>query len=117
MAQRMLNVNNTQIISGTEIMVPGEGGDHTRLLWASVPQFASQPDITISIYSDETDLNPYPAGKSNVGTTFAPWSIQYIPQGGAAGMDLIAISATNTETGQATPVQVVCSYLAIGESA
>ncbi len=114
MTQRVLNINNTQIVSGTEIMTPGEGGEHTRLLWVSVPSFASQPDVTISIYSDETEANPYPPGKSNIGNTFAPWSIQYIPQGGAGGMDLIAISATNTDVGAPTPVQVVCSYLAIG---
>jgi hypothetical protein len=115
MTQRVLNINNTQIVSGTEIMTPGEGGEHTRLLWVSVPSFASQPDVTISIYSDETEANPYPSGKSNPGHTFAPWSIQYIPQGGAGGMDLIAISATNTDVGAPSPVQVVCSYLAIGD--
>ncbi|MFZ4701272.1 MAG: hypothetical protein ACOYMG_14580 [Candidatus Methylumidiphilus sp.] len=116
MSQRVLNINNTQIVSGTEVMTPGEGGEHTRLLWASVPPFASQPDITISIYSDESKLNPYPEGESNPGTTFAPWSIEYVPQGAAGGRDLLAISATNTETGAASPVRVVCSYLAIGES-
>lgn len=116
MPQRVLNISNTQMVSGTEIMTPGEGGEHTRLLWVSVPPFTSKPDVTISIYSDETDANPYPLGKSNAGTTFAPWSIQYVPEGGAGGLDLIAISAANTATGEATPVQVVCSYLAIGES-
>lgn len=107
MTQRLLNLNNTQIVSGTEIMVPGEGGSHTRLLWVSVPTFASRPDITISIYSAE--------GMANPGTTFVPWSIEYVPQSGAGGLDLIAISATNTETGAASSVEVVCSYLAIGE--
>ncbi len=107
MTQRVLSMNNTQIVSGTEMMTPGEGGAHTRLLWASVPPFAARPDITISIYSAE--------GMPNSGTTFTPWSIEYVPQGAANGMDLIAISAANTETGEPSSVEVVCSYLAIGD--
>jgi hypothetical protein len=125
MPQRVLKINNTQIVSGTEAMTPGEGGTHTRLLWASVPPFASRPDITIAIYSAEGMPSPGPTFAPwsectvrNPGTTFATWSIEYVPQGGAGGMDLIAIAATNTETGAATLVgDVVCSYLAIGDEA
>ncbi|OQW78757.1 MAG: hypothetical protein BVN35_03630 [Proteobacteria bacterium ST_bin11] len=108
MTQQVLNINNTQIVSGTENMTPGEGGAHTRLLWASVPPFSSRPDITISIYSAE--------GMANPGHTFAPWSIEYVPEGAAGGWDLLAISAANTETGLETDVNVVCSYLAVGPS-
>ncbi|MDX8128862.1 hypothetical protein QLH52_16310 [Methylomonas sp. OY6] len=108
MTQQVLNINNTQIVSGTESMTPGEGGAHTRLLWASVPPFSARPDVTVSIYSAE--------GMSNAGTTFVPWSIEYVPGGAAGGRDLIAISAANTETGLETDVDVVCSYLAIGPS-
>lgn len=116
MAQRVFNIGNMQIVSGTEIMTPGEGGGHTRLLWANVPPFTSRPDITISIYSDD-DMPPVPNPEDfNPGTAFTPWGIQYVPQGAAAGMDLIAISATNIDIGQETPVRVICSYLAIGES-
>lgn len=123
MTQRVLNFDNTQIVSGTETMTPGEGGTHTRLLWASVPPFASRPDITITIYSAEGTPTPGPTFAPwpeetvrNPGTTFVPWSIEYVPQGGAGGMDLIAISATNSETGDATSVgDIVCSYLAIGD--
>lgn len=42
-----IQVNETQIISGTEIM---RGEDHTRQIDVSIPRFASRPDITISIY-------------------------------------------------------------------
>jgi hypothetical protein len=125
MTQRVLNLDKTQIVSGTETMAPGEGGTHTRLLWASVPPFASRPDITITIYSAEgtptsgPTYSPWTENRvRNPGTTFAPWSIEYVPQGAAGGMDLIAISATNTETGAATTVgDIVCSYLAIGDVA
>jgi hypothetical protein len=114
MPQRVVT-SNTQIVSGTEIMRGGPDVDHpthTRELAISVPKFASQPDITISIYSDESsDLNPYSKDESNSGTTFAPWSIEYRPLEGVDGWDLIAISATNTDVGQPTPVRVVCSYL------
>jgi hypothetical protein len=107
MSQRTLNLNTTQIVSGSEIMTPGEGGDHTRLLWASVPPFAARPDVTLSIYSAE--------GMANPGTTFVPWSIEYVARGGAGGLDLLAISAANTDHGVASNVSVVCSYLAVGE--
>lgn len=118
MTQRILTINNTQAVSGSELMEVGEGGGHTRLLWATVPTFSSRPDVTVSIYSAETD-NPFypPTAKSSSGTTFAPWSIEYVPGGGANGADLIAISAANTETGVASDVAVVCSYLVIGERA
>lgn len=65
MTQRVLRIDNTQIVSGTETMKPGEGGDHTRLLWASVPPFASRPDVTITLYSAE--------GMPSLGPVFAPW--------------------------------------------
>lgn len=118
MTQRILKLkkaSDPQIVSGTEIMTAGEGGDHTRLLWASVPPFASRPDITISIYSDDDMPPAIPAEQFNSGTTFIAWAIQYVPEGAAGGNDLIAISATNTEPGEATPVRVMCSYVAIGE--
>lgn len=110
MAQRILNLNDAQIVSGTETMTPGEHGEHTRMLWVSVPHFATRPDITVSIYSAE--------GMPNAGTTFAPQFIEYIPEGGADGLDLIAISTINTEA--CIPISVhdtdvVCSYLAVGE--
>jgi hypothetical protein len=115
MANRVLNIDDSQIVSGTGMMAPGEGGGHTRLLWASVPAFASRPDITISIYSDD-DVPPVPQPENfNPGVAFTPWAIQYVPQAGVDGMDLIAISAVNINIGQDTPVRVMCSYLAIGE--
>ena len=52
---------------------------------------------------------------ANPGTMFAPWSVEYVARGGAGGLDLLAISAANTEQGVASNVSVVCSYLAIGE--
>jgi hypothetical protein len=128
MTQRVIRIENTeivtQIVSGTEIMTPGEGGTHTRLLWASVPQFASRPDVTVTIYSAEgmpspgAMFAPWPDDTvRNPGATFAPWSIEYVPQGTAGGKDLIAISATNTDPGTETPIgDIVCSYLAIGDA-
>ena len=124
MPQRVIRIDNTQIISGTEAMTPGEGGLHTRLLWAAVPPFATRPDITITIYSAEgmpspgATYAPWPEDTvRNPGKTFAPWSIEYVPQGAAGGMDLIAIAAANTETGEATDIgDIVCSYLAIGDA-
>lgn len=118
MTQRVLIIKKTQLVSGTEIMVPGEGGGHTRLLWASVPKFSSRPDVTITIYSDDNDvvLNPDPLDPAdfNPGATFAPWAIQYLPLQGVDGWDLIAISASNTQPGVETKARVFCSYLAIG---
>jgi hypothetical protein len=73
--QRTLNLNATQIVSGSEIMTPGEGRDHTRLLWASAPPFATRPDVTLSNYSAE--------GMANPGTMFVPWSVEYVAPGGA----------------------------------
>lgn len=116
MTQRIVTINNTQFVSGTELMAHGEGGDHTRLLWASVPPFAARPDVTVSIYSAETGNPFYPlTASASSGTSFTPWSIEYVPGGGANGADLIAISAANTETGVASDATVVCSYLAIGD--
>ncbi|OUC16560.1 MAG: hypothetical protein B0A82_00970 [Alkalinema sp. CACIAM 70d] len=123
MPQRVIQIDNTQIISGTEAMTPGEGGSHTRLLWAAVPAFASRPDITVTIYAAEGMPSPgatyAPWSEDTVrnsGKTFVPWSIEYVPQGAANGMDLIAISAANTDKDNDTDVgDIVCSYLAIGD--
>lgn len=122
MSQRILNIDKALMISGTEIMLVGEGG-HTRSLEVQVPELITKPDITITIYSDESNpYNPYPEPEegeediSNPGTTFAPWSIEYRPKEVPSGGDRIIISAANTDTGVATPVRVVCSYLVIGET-
>jgi hypothetical protein len=126
MSQRIMNIDNAfdnaLMISGTEIMLVGEG-THTRSLEIEVPKLVAKPDITITIYSDESDpFNPYPEPKegeedvSNIGTTFAPWSIEYRPKESINGDDRIIISAANTDTGVATPVRVVCSYLVIGQA-
>jgi hypothetical protein len=108
-------INEIQIISGTEIMI---GEDHTRQIDVSIPRFASRPDITISIYSDD---NMPPAISSdenaNPGTIFAPWAIEYRPEDGVDGMDRIVVSAANTQDGVATPVRVMCSYIVMGEIA
>jgi hypothetical protein len=121
MSQRTININDdTLLVSGTEIMLVGAGG-HTRLLEVQVPQMKTKPDITITIYSDESNpFNPYPKPEegeedvSNSGTTFAPWSIEYRPKEVPGGGDRIIIAAANTDTGIATPVRVVCSYLVVG---
>lgn len=110
MDQQIININDTQIISGIEIMAVGEGGSHTRKLWVSVPPFASRPCITVNIYVAEDSPDP--------DTTFAPWAIEYIPKGAPGGLDLIGISTANTKNGIPYPLddtQVVCSYLAVGE--
>lgn len=124
MTQRVLRIDNTQIVSGTETMTPGERGAHTLFLWASMPPFASRPDVTITLYSAEgmpslgTVFAPWPEDTvRNPGTTFVPWSIEYVPQGAAGGKDLIAISATNSEIGFETSVgDIVCSYIVIGDA-
>ncbi len=116
MTQRILRLNSTQIVSGTERMTPGEGGTHTRQLWASVPRFSSRPDIAITIYSPEDGSIFFEEGDvGNPGTTFTQWAIEYVPEGGVAGWDLIAISATNNNIGAASDCLFVCSYVAIGE--
>ena len=85
MSQRVLTIPNTSgntlIVSGTEIMEIPAG--HVRSAEAHVPSFATKPDITITIYSDESiPYNPYPepeegeADVSNPGVTFVPWSIE-----------------------------------------
>ena len=109
-----IQINKTQIISGTEIM-RGEG--HTRAIDVSVPRFSSRPDITISIYSDD-NMPPKIAANSenaNPGTMFAPWAIEYLPEDGVDGQDRIVVSAANTQDGVSTPVRVMCSYIAIGK--
>lgn len=123
MSRHILNIGDTLLISGTKIMLDGEG-THTRSLEVEVPKLIAKPDITLTIYSDEsTPYNPYPEPKegeednSNAGTTFAPWSIEYRSRESVNGDDRIIISATNTDTGVATPVRVVCSYLVIGQPA
>ena len=121
MSQRIVTIaDNVLLISGTEIMLVGAGG-HTRSLEVQVPELIAKPDITITIYSDESiPYNPYPEPEtgeediSNPGTTFAPWSIEYRPKEAPAGGDRIIISAANTDPGVPTPVRVVCSYLVIG---
>jgi hypothetical protein len=75
-----IQATETQIISGTEIMI---GVDHTRQIDVSIPRFASRPDITISIYSD--DNMPPAIGSdenANPGTMFAPWAVEYRPEDG-----------------------------------
>lgn len=125
MTQRTIN-GDTQIVSGTEIMTPGEGGAHTRGLTVYVPPFASRPDITVSIYTPEVQfLDEVPGCEresedsgnpcGNPGHTFSPWAIEYIPQGGADGKDQISISATNAAPGEATTALFLCSYVVIGE--
>ncbi len=127
MTQQVLDLNNTnnaQIVSGTEIMQPGEGGSHTRVLTVFVPAFASRPDITLSIYTPENQVldsvpgcerpsedEPSPCG--NPGLTFSPWAIEYIPQA-LGDKDQITISATNAQAGLATTALFLCSYVAIG---
>lgn len=131
MSQRIQTFKNsqvvTQIVSGTEIMTPGEGGAHTRLLWASVPPFASRPDITVTISAPET---AFYAGMpecwdgedstinlcGNVGATFVPWAIEYHARSAAGGNDLIAICSANTDPGVESSALFVCSYVAIGEA-
>lgn len=125
MTQQVLKLNNAQIVSGTEIMQPGEGGAHTRVLTVFVPAFAARPDITLSIYTPEVQFldnvpgceresrdSPNPCG--NPGHTFSPWAIEYIPQVGG-DKDQITISAANAEAGLATAALFLCSYVAIGE--
>ena len=93
----LIQVNETQIVSGTEIM---RGEDHTRQIAVSIPRFASRPDEN-----------------ANPGTTFAPWAIEYLPEAGIDGQDFIVVSAANTQDGVATPVRVMCSYIVMGEIA
>ena len=92
------------------------GEDHTRQIDVSVPRFASRPDITISIYSDD-NMSPKIASDENAnpGTMFAPWAIEYRPEDGVGGQDRIVVSAANTQDGVSTPVRVMCSYIAIGK--
>ena len=124
MSQRVLTIPNTSgntlIVSGTEIMEIPAG--HVRSAEAHVPSFATKPDITITIYSDESiPYNPYPepeegeADVSNPGVTFVPWSIEYRPKEAPDEGDRIIISAANTNPGVSSAARVVCSYLAIGE--
>jgi hypothetical protein len=126
MTQQVLNLsnaNNAQIVSGTEIMQPGEGGAHTRGLTIFVPAFKSRPDITVSIYTPEVQfLDNVPGCErepgegnpcGNIGHTFSPWAIEYIPQVGG-NQDQITISAANAETGLETEALFLCSYVAIG---
>ena len=110
-----IEINQIQIISETEIMI---GKDHTRQIDVSMPRFASRPDITISIYSDD-NMPPKIASNQNAnpGTMFAPWAIEYLPGGGVNGQDRIVVSAANTQDGVSTPVRVMCSYIAIGRVA
>ena len=110
-----IQINKIQIISGTEIM---RGEDHTRQIDVSIPRFASKPDITISIYSDD-NMPPKiaPDENANPGTMFAPWAIEYRPRDGIDGKDRIVVSAANTQDGVSTPVRVMCSYIVIGEIA
>jgi len=119
MNQRVMTLTDgeqiTQIVSGTELMTPGEGGDHTRLLWATVPPFGSTPDITVTLYSDDHKEDDGDPTNDNAGTTFVPWAIQYRPLEVGGHSDLIAISSTNTQVGEPSPVRVFCSYLAIGD--
>jgi hypothetical protein len=122
MSKNIFNVDNGLMISGTEVMMVGAGG-HTRSLEIQVPQLIAKPDITVTIYSDESNpYNPYPEPEegeedlSNAGTTFAPWSIEYRPKEAPDEGDRIIISATNTDPGIATPVRVVCSYLVVGKA-
>jgi hypothetical protein len=107
-----LELNQIQIISGTGIMV---NMNHARQIEFSMPRFASRPDITISIYSDD-NMPPKIASNKNAnpGTMFAPWAIEYLPGGGVGGQDRIVVSAANTQTGVSTPVRVMCSYIAMG---
>lgn len=128
MTQQVLNLNNAnnpQIVSGTEIMEPGEGGAHTRRLTVFVPAFKSRPDITVSIYTPEVQfLDNVPGCEresadsgnpcGNIGHPFSPWAIEYIPQVGE-NLDQISISAANAEAGVATAALFLCSYVAIGE--
>lgn len=109
MSQRVLNLNEAQIISGTEMMTGSENSEHTHLVCVSVPCFATRPDITVSIYSAEGIANP---------EIIFPPSVEYIPKGAANGQDLIAIATVNTHEGTSISlegVNVVCSYLAVGE--
>ena len=91
------------------------GKGHTRQIDVSVPRFASRPDITISIYSDD-NMPPKIASNENAnpGTMFAPWAIEYRPGDGVDGQDRIVVSAANTQDGVSTPVRVMCSYMVIG---
>jgi len=115
-SQRVLKLNDMQIVSGTERMAAGDGGSHTRLLWASVPPFASRPDVTVTIYSTEDNSAFYENGDvASSGETFVPWSIEYVPRSGVGGSDLLAVSAANTAIGAASDRVFVCSYLAVGE--
>jgi hypothetical protein len=128
MAQQILNssnINDFQIVSGTEIMSPGEGGAHTRILTVFVPRFQSRPDITVTISTPEMafldtvpgcerESNDLESPCSNPANPVAPWAIQYIPQVGA-DIDQITISAANAAAGVPTAAVFLCSYIAIGK--
>ena len=91
-----IQINQTQIISGTEVM---SGKDHTRQIDVSVPRFASRPDITISIYSDD-NMSPQIASNENAnpGTMFTPWAIEYRPGDGVDGQGRIVVRPQTHKT-------------------
>lgn len=65
----------------------------------TVPQFASAPDITVTIYSNDDREDDGVPENDNPRTTFLAWAIEYRPLEGRGGKDRIVISATNTAVG------------------
>lgn len=110
MSQQIINISDTQIVSGIEPMASAEGNGHLRILWATVPAFAQRPSITVNIYSTD-DMD-------NSSATVVSWAVEYIPNGTADGLDLIGISlenAANDSPYYFEQANMVCSYMAIGE--
>ena len=115
MSQRFVEFNGMLIVSGTDVMRAHEGGGHTREMDVTMPKFASTPDFTLTIFSDDHRDDDQDTETDNSGTSFAPWAIQYLALDGVGGDDRLVISAASTNHGVSSKARVFCSYIAIGE--
>lgn len=104
MGQRYtVTVNGITIIAETLEMGIPAGGKHVRQAAVFLPRFKSEPVVTATVHSKDSN-----------GTMFSIWNITYLDTGHS---NELKFSAANVQIGQHSDYQYLCSFTAVGELA
>jgi hypothetical protein len=101
--QNIVQVGNTCIYSGIQMMKTGAGGPIQRNTELWLPLFVGQPDVTATVFSEES-----------VGIAFAIFQIQVNPFEDISQTQ-IAITAQNVNPDNVVEYTYWCSYVVIGQ--
>jgi hypothetical protein len=93
-------IGRTRLIYGTVAMAIPAGGNHVRQIEITLPPFSALPAITATVQSPQSD-----------GEAFVIFNIAVVQD---PTQTIIKFSAANVETGVASVLPYLCSYVVVG---